>query len=149
MKNELEKYAVRFSDYEGGTTIGTFIVDRAEPLGVEFLVFYAFVPAYDFSDISSQVQGMRVENDFKAWYDLLRRFNHMFELGIDLSDLRRKSDELLASMDAKIDEVDTKLPELEVRAYLSRLADDFTERPFMPLSDVWERGLRDLFDDED
>lgn len=149
MKDELDGYAVRFSDYEGGTTIGTYIVDRAEHKGVEFFVFYAFVPAYDFSQLSTHVQGMRVENDFKAWFDLLRRFNHMYGLAIDLSDLVEKSDELLLSMDAKIDEVDKKLPELEVRDYMQRLAEDFTERPFEPLSDVWERGLRDLFDDEE
>jgi len=43
--------------------------------------------------------------------------------------------------------MDEKLPELNVREYMEQLASDFTERPFMPLSDVWERGLRDLFDD--
>jgi hypothetical protein len=149
MKEELEKYAVRFSNYEGGTTIGTYIVDKAEHLSIEFLVFYAFVPAYDFSQLATNVQGMRVENDFKAWYDLLRRFNHMFGLAIDLSELERRSDALLASMDAKVDEVDRKLPELDIKEYMERLSEDFAERPFMPLSDVWERGLRDLFDDED
>ncbi len=148
MKDELEKYAVRFSDYEGGTTIGTYIVDRAEHKGVEFLVFYSFVPAYDFSELSATVQGMRVENDFKAWYDLVRRFNHMYGLGIDLTDLERKSEELLSSMDAKIEEVDAKLPELKVREYMLQLTEDFTERSFEPLSDVWEKGLRGLFDDE-
>lgn len=149
MKEELEKYAARFSNYEGGTTIGTYIVDRAEHKGVEFVVFYAFVPAYDFEQLSTRVQGMRVETDFKAWYDLLRRFNHMYGLGIDLTDLEKKSDELLKSMDAKIDQVDDQLPELQVREYLERLAEEFTERPFEPLSEIWERELRDLFDDDD
>lgn len=146
MKAELERYAVRFSDYEGGTTIGTYLIDRAERMGIELFVYFAFVPAYDFSELSTRVQGMRVENDFKAWYDLLRRFDHMFGLGIDLSNLERKSEELLASMDAKIEEIDSKLPQLNIKEYLARLTNDFTERPFMPLSDVWERGLRDLFD---
>jgi proteasome assembly chaperone (PAC2) family protein len=149
MKAELEKYAVRFSNYEGGTTIGTYIVDRAEHKGVELVVFYAFVPAYEFDQLSTRVQGMRVETDFKAWYDLLRRFNHMYGLGIDLTDLEKKSDELLESMDAKIDQVDDQLPELQVRDYLARLAEEFTERPFEPLSEIWERELRDLFDDDD
>ena len=149
MKEELEQYAVRFSDYEGGTTIGTYIVDKAEQLGIEFLVFYAFVPAYDFSQLASTVQGIRVETDFKAWYDLMRRFNHMFHLGLDLSDLDKKSADLLESMDAKIREVDSRLPQLNVREYMEKVAREFTERPFMPLSDVWERELRDLFEDLD
>lgn len=150
MKDELEKYAVRFSNYEGGTTIGTYIVDRAEHRDVEFCVFYAFVPAYDFAEISTQVQGMRVENDFKAWCELMRRFKHMFGLRIDLSDLERKSEELVSSMEAKIEELARKVPQLDLREYLERLTSDFTENPFTPpLSDVWERGLRDLFADDD
>lgn len=147
MKDELAEYAVKFSNYEGGATIGTILVDRAEPRGVEFLDFYAFVPAYDFAQLSTNLQGMRIENDFKAWYDMMRRFNHMFDLGIDLSELERQSQELLASMDAKIDELESKMPQLKVREYLQRLASDFTEMPFMPLDDVWERELGDLFKD--
>jgi proteasome assembly chaperone (PAC2) family protein len=147
MKDELTKYAVKFSDYEGGTTIGTYLVDKAEQSGVEFLVFYAFVPVYDFSELSAHLQGMRIENDFKAWYDLMGRLNHMFDLGIDLSDLRERSDELLSSMGSKIDELDRALPQLKVREYVEGLSRDFVEMPFMPLGEVWERELGDLFKD--
>lgn len=149
MKDELGKYAVRFSNYEGGSTIGTYILDKAERRKIEFLAFYSIVPAYDFSELSNSVQGMRVENDYKAWYDLVRRFNHMFGLQIDLSDLEKKSDDLLRSISAKIKEIDRQLPELNVQEYMERLSEEFNERSFEPLSDVWERGLRDLFGDED
>ncbi len=148
MKDELAKYAVKFSDYEGGATIGTYLIDRAEQRGVEFIDFYAFVPAYDFEQISTLLQGMRIESDFKAWYDLMRRFNHMFDLGIDLSTLERQSDELLLSMDSKIDELERKMPQLKVREYLEELAKNFKEASFMPLDDVWERELGDLFKDD-
>ena len=46
----------------------------------------------------------------------------MYSLGIDLADLERKSEELLSSIDAKIEEVDAKLPELKVKEYLFQLA---------------------------
>lgn len=147
MKEELGRYAVRLSNYEGGSTIGTYLVDRAERRGVEFLDFYAFVPAYDFSELSTLVQGMRIEHDYKAWHDLMRRFNHMFRLGIDLSDLEKQSRQLVAQMDAEIDELERKLPQLQVREYLEKLTSDFIEIPFMPLGDVWERELGDLFGD--
>jgi proteasome assembly chaperone (PAC2) family protein len=147
MKDELGHYAVRFSDYEGGSTIGTYLADKAEPRGIELLAFYAFVPSYDFGQLSNLVQGMRVENDYKAWYDLMRRFNHMFNLKVDLSDLERRGDELVAAMDDKVDELAQEMPQLNVREYIERLATDFTERPFMPLGDVWKRALDDLFDD--
>jgi proteasome assembly chaperone (PAC2) family protein len=112
MKDELGKYAVRFSNYEGGSTIGTYILDKAERRKIEFLAFYSIVPAYDFSELSNSV-------------DLLR------------------------SISAKIKEIDRQLPELNVQEYMERLSEEFNERSFEPLSDVWERGLRDLFGDED
>ena len=147
MQAELSEYAVRFSNYEGGATIGSYLMDSAEQRGIEFLVFYAFVPAYDFSQLSDQMQSIRVEHDFKAWYDLMRRFNHMFDLGFDLSELEQHSVELVASIEAKLDELDRKMPQLNLKAHLEAMAQDFTERPFMPLDEVWERELGDLLDD--
>ena len=147
MKAELENYALRFSNYEGGATIGSYLVDQAEQREIEYLVFYGFVPAYDFSELSITTQGIRIENDFKAWYDLMRRFNYMFGLELDLSDLDNRSDELKVSLEAKLDELEQKTPQLNVRAYLEEVARDFTERSFMPLGDVWERELGDLFED--
>lgn len=149
MKSELDEYAVRFSNYQGGATIGSYIIDRAELHGLEIFVFNAFVPAYDFSQTGASIQGVRIEHDYRAWYELMRRFNHMFGLGIDLSDLDRQSEELMASIDAKIAEMERALPQINVRSYLQKLTENFTERPFMPLDDVWEQELRDLFTDSE
>ncbi|MBN1991242.1 MAG: hypothetical protein JW953_00950 [Anaerolineae bacterium] len=148
MQAELAKYAVKFSNYEGGTTIGTYLVDKAEQREIEFLVFYAMVPAYDFGQLSlSLQQGIRIETDFKAWYDLMRRFNYMFNLGLDLAGLEQESDALLTSMEVKIAELESKLPQVNVKEYIEKLAEDFTEMTFMPLDEVWERELGDLFED--
>ncbi|RME72871.1 MAG: PAC2 family protein [Chloroflexi bacterium] len=144
LKAELEAYAVRFSDYEGGSTIGTFLADRAEAREIEFIDFYAFVPAYDFSSLSPLVSGIRLEADYKAWYDLLHRFNYMFGLGLDLSDLLQQSEALIASVEARLTELDQKMPQLKIREYLQKLTEDFKERPFTPLDDVWEEELGDL-----
>jgi proteasome assembly chaperone (PAC2) family protein len=149
MKDELASYAVRFSDYEGGATIGSYLLGRAQAEGVESFAMYAFVPAYDFAQPSLLPQGMRIENDFKAWHELMRRLNHMFKLGLDLSDLERQSKELVTLMDAKIDELDRKMPQLNAREYIEELDTEFTELSFVPLDDVWERELGDLFRDSD
>jgi predicted ATP-grasp superfamily ATP-dependent carboligase len=149
MKEELSNYACKFSNYEGGSTIGTYLVDQAEERDIEFLVFYGFVPSYDFSELSILLTGMRIENDYRAWYELMRRLNHMFGMEIDLSDLQQKTHELTASMDAQIDELEQKAPRLKIREYLQELASEFDETPFMPLGDVWERELRDLFDSDE
>ena len=145
MKAELTEYAVKFSNYAGGATIGSYLVDKAEQVNVPFLIFYAFVPTYDFSQLAERLEGIRIEQDIRAWYELMRRFNHMFNLGIDLSDLRDQSEELTASMDAQIDELARSKPQLKVKEYLAKLTEDFKEIPFMPLDEMWERELGDLF----
>jgi predicted ATP-grasp superfamily ATP-dependent carboligase len=148
MRAELSKYAVKFSNYEGGASMGTYMADRAEREGVEYFTFYAFVPAYDFSQVSAVLQGIRVENDFRAWLELVRRFNHMFHLRIDATDLEQKSETLTESILEKIQELEKSVPQLKLREYMDRVEKDFKETSFMPL-DVWERGLGDLFDEED
>jgi proteasome assembly chaperone (PAC2) family protein len=153
MKEELSQYAIRFSDYEGGATISTYLADQAEPRGIEFFTFYAFVPSYDFSNLSSKiqiaVQAVAIGEDFKAWYDLMRRLTHMFNLELDLSDLKRRSAELSVAWDTKIAHVEGTMPELGVRDYMDKVHEDFHEEQFEPLSDVWEEALRDLFNDDD
>lgn len=147
MRAEMEEYAVRFSNYQGGTTIGTFIVHQAKKRNIECVTFHGFVPAYEFGHLGVPAQGIRIENDYKAWYDIMRRLNHMFDLGISLSDLSRQSDELIASIDSDIDELNNEMPQLNIREYLRELSEEFTERSFMPLDDIWERELGNLFDD--
>jgi proteasome assembly chaperone (PAC2) family protein len=144
MKEELSRYAVKFSDYEGGVTISTFIADRAERRGIEMFAFYAFVPSYDFSKESEMFQGVRFEADSRAWYEVMRRLNYMFGLPIDLSDLEQRSDDLMAAMDAKLAELDQQMPQLHVRKYLEKVAQDFEETLFLPLDDMWERELGDI-----
>jgi hypothetical protein len=49
-------------------------------------------------------------------------------------------------MDAKIEEIETAAPSLNIREYLQRLRDDFEEDLFHPLEDFWEEELGRLFD---
>ena len=147
MKTSLENYNVRFSDYEGGATIGSYLIDRAERELIPFIAFYAFVPAYDFAQSASVPQGIQIEQDYKAWYDLMRRINHRLGLTLNLADLEEKANNLIATMDEQVVELDKKMPQLNVQEYLAKLTQEYTERPFDPLADVWEEELRDLFND--
>jgi hypothetical protein len=79
----------------------------------------------------------------------MRRLNFMFDLGFDLSDLARQSDDVVASMETKLDELKRKMPQLRLGEYMDQLSREFEELPFMPLDDVWERELSDLFKDLD
>jgi len=148
MKAELEAYAVRFSNYEGGTTIGSYLAHKAEFRNIELVVFYAFAPAYEFTQLGLTVQAMRVEEDWKAWFDLMRRIDYMLKLDLDLSDLQQRSEDLIEAWREKLDELQQKHPELHVKAYLDSITQDFQERPFIPLDDAWNE-LGDLFEEND
>lgn len=147
MRKEMEDYAVRFSNYEGGTTIGSYLAYHAGQRQQEYICFHGFVPAYDFGQVMLPAQSVRIEDDVKAWYDIMRRADFMFHLGMDLSELRIQSDELINSMEEQLEELAQQAPQLDVQSYLQKLDEEFKENPFMPLDDVWERELGDLLDD--
>lgn len=149
LRHELEAYSVRFSDYEGGATIGSYIMHKAEAADVEFIVFYSFVPAYDFAQPNILPQGMRIEQDYKAWYDVMRRINHMFALSLNLAPLEEKSQMLLDAMDEKIDELESEYPQLNAREYLDAITAEYQERPFSPLDHIWAEEIDDIFRDLD
>ena len=149
LKEEMSAYAVRFSNYNGGATIGSYLLDRAEQVDQEYFTFNAFVPAYDFDDDEASFQTIRIDSDYRAWYELMRRFNYMFNLGYDLSELERLSSELDESIDGKIEELVRSMPELKVKEFVHAITEEFTEMPFMPLDDIWTEELGDLFDDSE
>jgi len=140
---------VNFSDYHGGASIGSIICKRAGEAGIEYISFYAFVPAYDFSESSPMSQSLRIDTDHRAWWELMRRLNYMFDLDLSLSELRNRSDELTDSMRAKLAELDSSAPQLKVQETMRQIAAEFNETPFLPMDDVWERELRDLFRESD
>ncbi|MFC1464073.1 MAG: PAC2 family protein [Candidatus Brachytrichaceae bacterium NZ_4S206] len=151
MKEELAEYAVSFSNYEGGVSIGSYLEDRAEQVGQEYFAMYAFVPAYDFSQFThrEQMQPIAVENDYQAWHDAMIRLNHMFKLGVDLTELAEKSAEAAAQMREAIEKLARQLPHAPIKEWLAKLEADFVEMPFTKLADVWEDALGDIFKDNE
>lgn len=147
MKDELTKYSVRFSDYEGGATISMYLADRAEARGIAFFRLCAFVPSYDFARPAPLVPTVAIERDFKAWYDVMIRLKHMFDLDVDLSDLEERSDDLVSAWDAKIDQMIKTTPQLAIKEYLTKIKSEFTEMSFEPLSNVWKEALGNILDD--
>lgn len=146
LKKELQQMAVGFSDYHGGASIGSVICKRAGEQNIEYVSFYAFAPLYDLSSLSQSNNTIRIENDFMAWLGVTRRINHMLNLGLDLSDLERRSSQLLQAIEMRVAEMERDNPHLGVREYLQNLADAYEEMPFEPLDDFWEEKLRGLFD---
>jgi proteasome assembly chaperone (PAC2) family protein len=149
MKEELSRYAVRFSNYEGGVSIGSYFAAQAARRRIEYLAFYAFAPMYDLSNLSPMLQTLMIEEDYRAWYDVMRRINYMLKLGFDFTDLERKSQALVESIAAKIDDLNASMPQFNIKEQIAKLTADFVEPSFMPLDEVWQVGLDDIFKDKE
>jgi len=149
LKDELEVLEVNLSDYHGGASIGSYLCRRAADAGMEYVGLYAFVPTYDFAKVAQLSSTIRIENDFAAWLGAMRRVTHMLKINFDLSDLEAKSQQLIETMDGKVDEIDEAAPQLDVRDYMRRLSEEFDEKIFNPLDEVWEQELRRIFDEFD
>lgn len=149
LRAELDRYAMTYSEYEGGTSIGSYFLPEAERLGIEYFVCYPLVPLYDLSQLAEGMQGLGFEEDYKAWHELMGRLSHMFGLGMDLSELRVRADTLVESMHARVRSLERDMPELGLSEYLARIGEEFTEHPFAPLGDVWEHELDQLFGDDE
>jgi predicted ATP-grasp superfamily ATP-dependent carboligase len=147
MKAELERYAVEFSNYQGGVSITTYLVDTAARRGIEYLAFYALVPYYDLRQLSVRFAAIQLEKDFRAWYDLANRFNYMFGLDLDLSELHGQGQALVDMVNQQISALESKVPQLDIRAHVRKITQGFEETSFLPLGDVWEKGLEDLFEE--
>ncbi|MCP4537289.1 MAG: PAC2 family protein [Chloroflexi bacterium] len=151
MKEELAQYEVRFSNYKGGATISTYLADRAEPRGIEFFTLYAFVPSFDFSTRSMAMHPVAIGEDFKAWYDLMKRLKRMLDLSMDLSDLKSKSEKLVTMWDSKIEHLEQTMPHLQIKDYMEQVSADFAAKKETTdhTSGVWEDALQDIFGEDD
>lgn len=146
LKEEMNNLGVNLSDYHGGASIGSVICRKAAEQDAEYVAFYAFVPAYDFSNVAKISNTIRIENDYMAWMNVLQRVNYMLKTGFDLSDLEQRSKQLVKVFDEKIEELEGVAPQIGIRDYLNRLSEEFVEMPFAPLDDIWEQEIRRLFD---
>ena len=147
MRQELMEYAVNFSNYSGGASLGSYLSVRAAELEMEYCTFYSMVPAYDLSQFNLSEQSMRVEYDVRAWYELMRRVNVMFGMQIDLSELEERSVSLTDSLDAKVYRLCQKQGGEKLRTYFERMEAEFEDKPYLPFESVWEDELGDILDE--
>jgi hypothetical protein len=146
LKPELDNLGVNFSDYHGGSSIGSYMCRRAAEQEIEYVSMYAFVPTYDFSNMSRNASGIQIENDFMSWLGIMRRVNYMLHLDWNLAELESKSQHLIKLMDDKIEEISKAFPEINIREYMQNLEEEFEEVIFEPLQDLWEDEINRLFD---
>jgi proteasome assembly chaperone (PAC2) family protein len=146
IKDELDNLGVTYSNYHGGSSIGSYMCRRAAEREIEYVSLYAFVPTYDFSSMSRNASGIQIENDFMAWLGIMRRVNYMLQLNWNLAELESKSQHLIKLMDDKIEEISKTFPEINIQEYMQSLEEEFEEVTFEPLQDLWEDEINRLFD---
>lgn len=127
MRGELESLAVRFSNYDKTATISMVINHYARKRGMEFARMCATTPAYRISARGSG-EPFTVEKDYKAMFDVLNRVRYMFEINLDLSDLKRESDKLISDLDSQLKDLSAR--DSRVSQYLERIRDNFEELNF-------------------
>jgi predicted ATP-grasp superfamily ATP-dependent carboligase len=142
MKESMNELAVQFTNYQGGASIGSYICRRAGEKDMEYCGLYAYVPMFDFSNMTQVSHRLQIEEDYMAWLAVMRRINFMFKTNLDLTDLVEKSQHEIEELKIKIEELEKLAPQLGVKEYFQRISDEFTETPFIPLDDVWEENLR-------
>jgi proteasome assembly chaperone (PAC2) family protein len=144
LKERLSPLDVRFSNYEGGATIGMFLASKAEDRGVEFARLCAYVPSYELTAGSTVVHRLAMDEDYKAWHDVTHRLNQLLGIDIDLTDLASRAEGLLSAWDDQIEELSAKLPRLRVKEYLEQIDDEFEPTGSAGEDDLWESALRDI-----
>jgi hypothetical protein len=77
------------------------------------------------------------------------RLDSMFDLDMGLTDLEKRSKDLIIAWRAKIDQLEEALPQLGVKAYIQKIDEDFEEDFSDRPTNVWEEALRDIFGEDD
>ena len=147
MREELTEYAVNFSNYKGGASLGSYLAVQAKEMEIEYCTFYSLVPAYDLSKYELSQRGLRVDVDFRAWHEVMRRINVMFNLQIDLSDLEERSHSLTSSLETKFAQLSNQSGGEKLERHFNRMEEDFEEKSFLPFEGVWEDELGDILDE--
>lgn len=117
LKDELASYAVRYSNYEGPATFQSYLVHAFGQAGLEAIHFTARALYYPEFNIA-------FPRDPKAILGILRRFKGLLGISLDLSDVVRAEEEVVA----QIEEAANQNPGL--RRYVQQLEESFVEMKY-------------------
>ena len=144
LREEVSNLVVNLSSYSGGASIGSVVTKRAGEQDIELIGLYTFSPIFQFATMERGHETVHIEKDYLAWLGVMRRVIHMLNIDFDLSDLEKRSERMIRKLDARMEELDKKNPEIGVAEYIQHLSDDFDEADFTPLEDVWQDELKRL-----
>ncbi len=138
MREELEDYAVTFSNYDRNAIIGMVINHYCMKRGIEFVGMTARTPSYQLS--------LTIFSDKRAIYDILRRIRHMFGISLDLSDLEKESEQQNSDFSNSIKKLCLENPDLEpqITTYMEQIRERFNEVRFEEPARIPDIFLKEL-----
>ncbi|MFC1899940.1 PAC2 family protein [Chloroflexota bacterium] len=141
MKEELENYALRFSNYSRNATLGMVINHYSKERNIESVRMSAQTPSYQVPVTS--------HNDKRAMYDILRRIRHMFGLELDFSDIEKEIKQQIADYDNALKKLFVGNPEIEpqITKYMDQIEEEFEELRFeepTQIPDVFLKEFKEL-----
>ena len=149
MKGTLEQYGVQFTSYGSdgrrGPTIGMALVSLAhfEYPDVEVFRMGAMAPMYPF--ITSGNEQLGITRDHRSFYDIMRRLKAMFNLDMDLTDLRSRGESEANELIQALERVSGSNP--EAKQIIEQVRTDYKFTPFeetVRLDPALDRTLEDI-----
>ena len=114
LKEEMRKYSVQFSNYEGPGSFSTTLLHICQNKGGQMVSITARATYYPEFDII-------IPHNPKAIRAVVRRLNHLLRLNLDISDLDKQAEEF----EAKLSFMASQSPRFQ--AYVEELEKDFIE----------------------
>ena len=149
MKEELERYGVRFSSYgsdrRSGPTIGMALISLAhyEYPDIEMFRLGSMAPMYSF--LTSNNEPVGIQKDYRSFYDIMRRLKALFKLDIDLSELKEKGDVESKRLQEMLDRIASS--NANAKEVIDRARADFSYTPYVEtveLAPELDKALDDI-----
>ena len=138
MREELENYALSFSDYNRNATIGMVINHYSKERGIESVRMSARTLSYQIP--------VGISGDKRAMYDILRRIRYMFGIDLDLSDLEKESKQQISDFENALKKLCMDNPELEpqITTYMEQIEEGFEELRFEEPTRIPDVSLKEF-----
>ena len=133
LKETLEKYGVRFSDYgsqdRSGPTVGMALVTLAHYEYSDVAMFRLGVraPMYPFLTANDEQVGMAT--DHRSFYGIMRRLKNLFKLDIDLSELQSLGDAESGRLQELLDKISAS--SVDAKEIIDQARQDFDLIPYV------------------
>jgi hypothetical protein len=93
MQHTLERHGIRTRRSVGPCRIGNYLVVVAEERELELMLLEVWVPQRDLGWGPVGMRTLAKGQDHRSWYSMLGKLDGMFELGLDMREMKELSDE--------------------------------------------------------